>query len=441
MPKIELVVGVVVGVVVGPLGGTSVWARASGAEGTEGTAGWEGRVNAAAPWYAWDRATGDWGGSRSRLESRGLFINAEYTFEWSSVWDGGVNNRASTRNLFTLDALLDLEVATGLDGASVFVQYLSVNPERGGSRDAGDIQVYSNLENDRHIDAIYELWYEQELFDERLRVKAGKFDANSEFAYVDAAGDFSNSSAGYSPTIVGLATYPDSATGIAVFGRVIEHERAALELSYGFFDGAAEVDGVRTGTRGPATFFSDDKSDDYLHIGQATLWWGRLGALHDGRLSCGVAHHTGDFARFDGETESGSTSFYATIEQRFWRPDAGRSADEDDSGRGVYGFAQYGWADDDVSEFHQHIAAGIVGRGLIGSRAADAAGVYVSYADLSDAAGAGFEEDEWVIDAYYRVQATGFFYVQPEIQYIINPSGDPAIDDALVGGVRLGIVF
>lgn len=387
-------------------------------------------------WIDQGRATGDWGGYRSRLAGRGLSINAEYTFEWSSVWSGGANNRASTRNLFTLDATLDLTTAAGIEGASVFVQYLSVNPERGGSRDAGDIQVYSNLENDRHIDAIYEAWYEQLLMDDRVRIKAGKFDANSEFAFADAAGEFANSSAGYSPTIVGFPTYPNSAFGVAVFARVAESENASLEFSYGLFDGAAAVDGVRTGTRGPATFFSDDKSDDYFHIGQATLSWSRLGGLHDGRLSSGVAHHTGDFERFDGEIEQGATSFYATIEQRFWRPD-----DAADSDRGLYALGQYGWADDDVSEFHQHAAAGIVLRGTAGSRPEDSAGVYVSFADLSDAAGAGFARDELVIEAYYRVRATGFLFLQPGIQYIINPSGSDRVENALVGGIRLGIVF
>ncbi len=54
---------------------------------------------------------------------------------------------------------------------------------------------------------------------------------------------------------------------------------------------------------------------------------------------------------------------------------------------------------------------------------------------------AGFEKNEIAVDAYYRFQLTPAAYLQPEAQYIVNPSGDPAIDDALILGVRVGVTF
>ncbi len=388
---------------------------------------------AADPPTAWtdlDRLTGDWGGARTALEERGLTIGAEYTAEFTSVLSGGVNTRGSFRDLLTIDATLDTEAAFGLPGGTAFIQYLTVDADDGGSTDAGDIQLFSNLENDRSIDAIYELWYEQSLANGRLRLKLGKFDANSDFHAIDYAGSFAHSSAGFSPTIVGFPSYPNSATGLAIALRPTE----SIEFSYGFFDGASGPDAIRTGTSGPATFFSDDRSDDYFHIFEASLDWAGEETLGRGRLTLGATYHTGRFDRFEGGTETGALSVYAIVEQSILRRDEGEPG-------GLHAFAQVGLADDSVSEIGAHLAAGLVAEGPIAQRPTDSAGVYVSYADLSDATGAGFPDDEVAIDLYYRAQLTGFAFIQPQIQYIVSPSGNPSVENAVVAGLRIGVSF
>lgn len=381
------------------------------------------------------RVTGDWWGARTSLEERGVAIGGEYIAEFSTVFEGGVRETGSFRNLLTLDTELDLGTIAGLDGGTVFLQYLSVNSESGGSMDSGDIQVYSNIENDKHLDVIFELWYQQVLLDERLRLKIGKVDANSEFALVDVAGDFTNSSAGFSPTVFTFPSYPDAAMSVNVFGTIFDGDAYALTLGYGLYDGAA-ADGVPTGRQGPASFFSGDRSSDLFHIWQGELTWDDLGGgdrwLGEGRLSAGLWYHTGDFERFDGETDEGALGFFLTAEQRLL-------VDEGD--RGLYAFVQVGLADESVSEIEEHYAGGLVLRGVTDLRPDDSIGVYLSLADLSDEPGAGFDDDEFVVDAYYRVQLTPAIFVQPELQYIVNPSGNRNVDDALVGGLRIGVTF
>lgn len=411
------------------------------------------------PFFESDRITGNWWGARSRLESAGLSIGGEYIAEFTSVLDGGINERGSFRNLLTFDAELDFDTAFGIEGGTLFTQYLSVNADTGGSADAGDLQAFSNIENDRSLDVIYELWYEQTLLNDHLRLKLGKVDANSEFNYVDAAGDFANSSAGFSPTIFAFPSYPDPATSINAFGTVVDSDGFELTLGYGLYDGAAAVNGVRTGTRGPSTFLSDDRSDDYFHVWQADLSWDELtssgGLLKDGRVSLGGWYHDGEFDRFDGGTEGGTFGFFVTGEIRFFDPDRGRAEDGgpetaaqtigqaggDAPDRGLYLFGQYGWADEDVSEVAQHFAGGVVWRGPSASRPDDSLGIYASLAVLSDAAGADFDNDELVVDAYYRFQLTPAVFVQPEVQYISNPSGDSVTHNAVVAGLRIGVAF
>ncbi|MEM1424408.1 MAG: carbohydrate porin, partial [Planctomycetota bacterium] len=302
---------------------------------------------------------------------------------------------------------------------------------------AGDIQVFSNIESERSLDVIYEAWWQQLFFDDRLRVKVGKIDANTEFAFVDIAGGFANSSAGFQPTMLGFPTYPDTAFGVNAFYTFGDREGTNLTLGYGFYDGALGADGVPTGRLGPASFFSDDRSDDYAHHAQADLAWNPSGEgawWRDGRASVGVLHHTGTFGRFGGGDEDGSTSLFATVEQRLF--DSKRS-----EASGVYVFGQYGWADEDISDFAQHFGVGVVLRSTFPGRDDDEAGVYFTYADLSDAVGAGFDDDESVVEGYYTLSLTPAVFVQPSVQFIMNPSGDDAIDDALVIGLRVGVEF
>jgi len=388
-----------------------------------------------------ERLTGNWGGSRDSLEESGISISAENSFEYSGVLEGGLNQGDSTRNLFTADLELDTEALFGLNGGTFFMQFLSVTAENGGSGDAGDLQGYSNIENDRSLDTLYELWYQQVLLNGRVRAKAGKVDVNSEFAYVaplkdvSAACEFTHSSAGFQPTIAGFPSYPDPAMSVNLFVAPYVNDGVELNLAYGLYDGAAGVDGVPTGSRGPSSFFSDKRSDDYFHISEVQFAWNEFGSLPGGSLSVGGWWHTGDWNRFDGGMEDGTSGWYATIQQKLTAPD------EENADRGLYLFGQYGYGDDRVVEVGQVFSTGVLQNGLGRIRPSDLLGIYASFADLSDDPAAGFSRDELAVEALYRFMITPAVSMQPGLQYIVNPSGDPSVDNALIGQLRFSVTL
>ncbi len=401
------------------------------------------------PFAQWEQVTGDWGGARSALAEKGLTFEGGYIVESTSVWSGGIHERESHRNVLWLDAGLDMEPAIGLKGGTLFTELLYVNRERGGTADAGDFQYHSNIESDRRLAAIYELWYEQLFFGDRLRLKVGKADANYEFNYVESGREFAHSGSCYSPTLFVFPTYPDPAMSVNAFFTALEKDQATLTLGYGLYDGAMGVDDIRTGSRGPSTFFHDDRSNDYFHIAELALAWDRFGSLYGGRLTVGGWWHTGDFARYDGGTDHGTGGFQVVAEQRLTAPGG------PESDRGWYVFGQYGQADSQVSEAAQHIAGGVVARGMAPGRPGDSFGLYLSFVDLSDDAidlefepeeegevpPPLFTADEFALDAYYRFQVTPAVWLQADLQYIVHPSGDDSIDDAFIGGIRAEFSF
>ncbi|OHE76003.1 MAG: hypothetical protein A3F67_01215 [Verrucomicrobia bacterium RIFCSPHIGHO2_12_FULL_41_10] len=64
-----------------------------------------------------------------------------------------------------------------------------------------------------------------------------------------------------------------------------------------------------------------------------------------------------------------------------------------------------------------------------------------NYAAYQKTQGQGDPTYEMVSEFGYRVNFTRFFYVQPDIKYIINPGGTGTISNALVLGAQIGITF
>ncbi len=390
------------------------------------------------PWWNWSRATGHWGGVRSDLEYAGVNLEASYIVEWGHVIDGGVAAANSNRHLRDINLTLDLDKLWGIPQATLFIDALSTNGDS-ISNDAGDFQGLSNIEIDPDIHTIAELWYEQWMMDGLLRVKIGKVEANREFDFVESASEFINKSAGFSPTIFPLPSYPDPAMSVNLFLYPTDHSSIGL----GVYDGATTVDGLATGRRGPASFFSSNRSDDYFFIGEYGMSWDDLFERGPGRFAVGVWNHTGDHPRFDGGTKSGTEGYYALAEQQIWAPD-------EDSERGLWGFAQYGFADAQVSAANHHLAGGVFLRGTFADREQDTAGLYVSQAIMSSATGSGFTENETAVELYYRVEVTPFFSLKPDLQFIMNPGGVTGVDngfngrsgvDALVFTLRAELTF
>ncbi|MDX2145985.1 MAG: carbohydrate porin [Planctomycetota bacterium] len=388
------------------------------------------------PIYRWSRATGDWGGARTWLEDRGIEFAASYTLDWSSVWDGGLVNEASTRTQFDANVTFDLETMVGLEGASVYLDFYSTD-SRGGWEYVGDFQGTSNIQTGTNRDQIAELWFEQKAFDDRLRVKVGKIDANLEFGFPEIAGDFINSAAAYSPTSYRyMPTFPDPATGAVVF----MHPTENVYVGGGFFDGAFAT-GRGTGYLGPDSLF---EGNQFFWINEAGITWdpgdGASQSLGTGRIAAGWFYNSGDLERLDGSTEEGTGGLYAIAEQQLTRVGLDGVAPSDgEDPRGLHVFLQFGTADGGLSPAERHFAVGSVLKGMPLGRTYDSSGVYLTWADMSAEAGA--TENERTLEFYYRIEITPFIHLTPDIQYVINPSGAEDVDNALVGALRLEVAF
>lgn len=367
------------------------------------------------PWSGWAQATGTWGGLRPLLSSVGLEVEALYLYDVSGV-TGGLRRDLIGRGLLSAGLTADLATTVGLTGATLHAGILShAGPD--GSALTGDIQAYSNIDAERFTH-LAEAWYEQRLGGDRVRVKAGQVDANSEFAVVEPATEFINASAGFSPTMYGLPTYPEPVPSLNLFVR----PAGWLTLGAGVYRGPL-ARAARAGAPGGAAFA----------IGEGAVSW------TGGRIAAGYWRHPGAYAPlFAGGFQRAPQGWYASLEQRLTqRPDG---PEGEDAAPGLTLFAKYGRADDRISEFGQHLMVGVVREAPFG-RASDATGLMVSHVDLSDAAAAGFAGNETAIEVFYRTPLLGFLAARPDLQLVLQPAGDPTTPAALAATVRVELTF
>ena len=367
----------------------------------------------------WESLTGEWSGVRTSLVNRGVTFGATYTHDVSNVLAGGARRGSASRGLFMGEMRVDLSQAR-LKGTTAFVSYAAMRGSNGSAL-AGDIQAFSNVDADP-FGHVYEAWIEQVAANGAIRLKIGRVDANTEYAVVAPAGEFINASAGFSPTILGLPTYPDPEASVNLFVT----PASWLMVSAGAFAGTFDP-----GTMGATRVL------DYFSIGEIATGWDRIWRAGAGKLAFGAWHHSGMAARFDGGLTRGADGWWASAEQRL----AGQDATDDAPASGIQVFGKYGSAPEMLSVFRQHVMAGFVFDGGVRRGSSDALGVAVTHVDLSGIAAAATPHDETSVEFFYRVNVLGSVTLRPNVQYVVNPSGDPTRANAVVATLRTAIAF
>lgn len=373
-----------------------------------------------------DLFTGDWGGYRTRLEDHGVTVGfAFYGDVFKNVRGGANTEDLDFIHLESLTLTLDSEKLLNYKGGTLFVDLQHIGGDN-PSNNVGDWQWVSALASDRR-DEVAELWYEQKLMDDQLRLKLGKIEPCYEFDASDVGNHFDNSSSTQSPTIPGFPTYPDSAFGI--IGEYLPTD--AVYVRVGLFDGAGH-EGKTLGDDGPRTVLTQP-ADMILLAEVGTSW--ALGNL-PGRAAVGMSYHTGTFDRFDGGTDDGVAGYWLVAEHML-----SKESDDEDDEQGVSLFVRAGLTDGDTQDVFYHLGAGVVAQGLFEGRDDDSTGFAANFVGFSNESAATFSGDELNLELFYRVQVTKYFSATPDVQYIFNPSGDPSLDDALAVGLRLNLEF
>jgi porin len=367
---------------------------------------------------------------------RAVTLSTAYTADLLRNAGGGLE--VGNTYLDNLDLLLDVdgEQAFGVPGLQLFVYGLYNNANRFSDRYAGDAMTASNIDSPRAV-RLYEAWAQWTFEGERASLRAGLYDLNSEFDVSDARGTFINSSFG-----VGHELSQTGVNGPSIFPST----SLALRLSYGLAQDwailAAALDGVPGDPDVPARTRVDINEDDGA-LFVTELQRSRSGARLS-KLAIGAWSYSETFDRIDDAIlgvdpprKGTSSGAYALVDLKIWQ-------DSDRPDRRLETFARVGVASAEVNEYDRSAQAGIIVRQPFSAAAEESLGLAVSSAWTGSQnrrahreLGSPIEDAETVIELTYRRELLPWLILQPDIQYISNPSADPALDDALAIFLRV----
>src|SRR5271156_4925051 len=123
---------------------------------------------------------GDMWGLRPALSKYGISLTFLETSEVLGNATGGVREGAAYDGLTQMDLQFDTQRAFGLHGGLFNVSGLQIHGRNLSADNLATLQTSSGIEADRAT-RLWELWYQQKMFDDKVDVKIGQQSLDQEF--------------------------------------------------------------------------------------------------------------------------------------------------------------------------------------------------------------------------------------------------------------------
>ncbi|MBB4199591.1 porin [Rhodoblastus sphagnicola] len=350
-------------------------------------------------------------------ESSAVQLRLQYTGE---AWDlsGGTRTKNYTDYMHSLDASLSIDAdKLGWRGAHFYFDALGINGKP-LTNDAGALSAPSAIDGLAAINTfrLYQAYYEQRIF--HTDVLLGIYDPQTQFASTRPMDLFFNRAFAWSTPMtfsgmqggLNLPLYPNSELGVRIKHEITEQLTAKVGVLNAMADNptAPWNTDVQFNSKTGALAIGEL---DYTPIART-------------KIIAGYWTLTGKFTSADRFNANGTPHQYYGTSGGY--VGAATRVYTIDGGRGVDVFANYGFANADVNPVDHSASGGVTVTGLFESRAHDRLGLAIGYLHISrDSffAKRPFNGDyELPIELTYRAQLTDWLTVQPNIQYIHNPT-------------------
>ena len=389
---------------------------------------------------------GDWYGTRTWLEERGVTPTLTFVTDSLGNPSGGKEQGFTTANNVGLDLNFDLEKLCGLEGGSFL---LSMSYRFGGSLSANYIHNAFTVQQVFGGETFHliNVAYLQKLLDDRVELRLGRIATGDDFLvspynYVFVQNGFDGNPVGIFFNSPGMTAYPNDTWGALVKVR----PTARTYIMGGVYNGDPSI---RDNSNNGADFSMDGPLFAIAEIAyQPNSLPGDRGLI--GNYKAGFWYDNSLFSDFNtGELERGNCGFYTLFDQvlvRFGEQGSHR-------GFGIAGSFLLS-PDRSISQMPYFFTAALVTRGIFPSRPVDLIGLGIVYGhfsnDLQDSQqraqqldpNVGVQSHETVLELTYRLALLkSALYLQPDLQYVFRPGGTGRISDALVVGAQVAVNF
>jgi len=356
----------------------------------------------------------------SQEEKSPLNVGAVYIGDYFSNFSGGIKTGQTYLGLFDFSIGLNTEDAGLWKNGEFYAQLENTHGGTPSGEYIGDMQVASFIENGDYT-YLYELWYQQKLG--KFSFKLGLQDLNADCHVCENGGLFLNSSFGIMPSASLNMPVP-----------IFPLTSLAIQLKYDFTEKFSLLAGIWDGD--PGDFDNNhyniewtlDEKDGFLYMLEGHY------SHKSGFIKVGGLYHSGTFNDLlnPANTTKGNFQFHFIVDQIISKKEGGKGS------LGV--FLQIGYLPDNaINPAPLYIGGGFNYRGLLSPSANDVLGLAFANVNMSKDLTNNIPEmytHETAIELSYAITFWDHLTVQPDLQYIINPGADRALENAFIGFLR-----
>lgn len=335
---------------------------------------------------------------------------------------GGIKKGSAYLGMANLKLRFNTQNAGLWKGGELFVNAANTHGATPSTDLIGDFQTASNLEAG-NITYLHELHYRQSLG--KFTTIIGLHDLCTDFVSSEHAAMYINSSFGVPSTIASnLPTpiFPLTAIGMQLHYNFSEK----ITAKFAIFDGLPDDFDIN-----PHNLkWRLRKEDGYLTFSELNL-----SNIFNGQHSfykIGYYYHNGHNIKTDDDKTliiPANYGFYLIADQQIY---------EKSNDRKLAAFSQLSISPSSINGNWYYIGLGINYHGLIKKRNNDVLGFALAHSGCKNK----LHKHESAFSLTYKAEFANHFFIQPDIQYIINPSGtDTYINHAFLINLRLGLNF
>lgn len=349
-------------------------------------------------------------------------VEASYIGDNINNLSGGIKTGSAYLGMANLRVGWDVEKSGLWKGGQFYVNAANTHGASPSSNLLGDMQVASNIDAGNHT-YLQELWFKQTFG--KVDFTLGLQDLNVEFASSEYGGLFMNSSFGILPVIstnFSAPIFPLTTLGLT----------AKWNISPKFSWVNAVYDGSPTDfDYNPYNIKWCFASGDGILAVSELQYNAHIRSL-PGRYKVGIYSHNHMVENVLNENvtdslENNIIGLYAYADQEVWR--------KNEKSLGL--FLQLGYSPSNASTNNYYFGAGLNYAGLLKKEGTDILGLAVAHQHFSEGL-----NSETAIELTYQYPLTKNLFIQPDIQYIVNPAGTgETIDNCFTANLRFGICF
>lgn len=403
--------------------------------------------------------SGDWGGLRNELATKGVTIDMNLTQVGQGVVNGGKSGAWEYGGRGNITINLDSEKLglwprgfLNLEAEGNWAS--SVNAKTGALMPVNNSQLFPwPAGQNFNMPA----WNFTQFFSPYAGLFIGKLDTmsgdNNEFAHGKGDTQFMNSAFNINPVAFFTVPYSTLGTGLVIWP-MKDPRQAILSFTVMQTNGDPRVSG-----------FDDLDGNKLTFDGEGRVKTEFFGLT--GHQLFGAIFSNKEFTAIDQsvriiienralEPKKGSWSVYYNFDQYFYEPKKG-------SGEGIGIFGRFGASDGNPNLVHFFYSLGIGGKGIIPDRALDRFGLGFYFIDVANPKLQGplrsekFFRDEYGFEAFYNFAVTPWMLLTPDIQVVRGAQKDTtiasgpqgalpiihkkSIGPATILGLRLQLVF